>query len=263
MAKSEFQADGKTYPEGTFIIDAAQAFRPYIVDLMEPQKYPDRRLYKGGPPIKPYDITGWTLPLQMGVNVVPVDHQQVSVGRPVEQIRLAEAPLLEDDAEAFLIDTRWNLSYRLINELLRKDVSVRVSSREISLKEGGVCPPGCFVVDGKERDHLQELSSRFRLPVLTLSENLGKELSSLQLPRVGLYKSSVANVDEGWTRWILEEYLFEYQSVDNQDIRDGKLRRRFDVIILPSQSVEQMRSGHPPGGPPGPRPPSGSRARCS
>ena len=246
MAKSEFQSDGKTYPEGTFIIDAAQAFRPYIVDLMEPQKYPDRRLYKGGPPIKPYDITGWTLPLQMGVNVIPVDQQQVSVGPPLKQIRLAEAPSLEDDAEAFLIDRRWNLSYRLINELLRKGVSVRVSSKEISLKEGD-CPPGCFVVDGKDRYHLQELSRRFRLPVLTLSENLGKELSNLQLPRVGLYKSAVANVDEGWTRWILEKYLFEYQSVDNQDIRDGELRRRFDVIILPSQSVEQMRSGHPPG----------------
>ena len=50
-----------------------QAFRPYVVDLMEPKDFPDRRQYPGGPPIPPYDMTGYELRFQMGLDVVNVD----------------------------------------------------------------------------------------------------------------------------------------------------------------------------------------------
>ncbi len=74
----DFTANGVTYPAGTIVMPAAQPFRPYLIDLMEPQHYPDLRLYPGGPPKRPYDMTGWTLPMQMGVNVVRVD-QPISI----------------------------------------------------------------------------------------------------------------------------------------------------------------------------------------
>jgi hypothetical protein len=69
-ATSSFTVNGASYPAGTVILPAAQPFRPYLIDLMEPQHYPDLRLYPGGPPKRPYDMTGWTLPLQMGVKVI-------------------------------------------------------------------------------------------------------------------------------------------------------------------------------------------------
>ena len=68
-ATSDFRVDGTDYPSGSYVIYSSQAFRPYLIDLMEPQVYPDRRVYPGGPPEAPYDMTGWTLPIQMGVNV--------------------------------------------------------------------------------------------------------------------------------------------------------------------------------------------------
>jgi hypothetical protein len=68
-ARSSFQAGGNDYAAGSYVLFAGQAFRPYLMDLMEPQKYPDRRRYAGGPPDPPYDLAGWTLPIQMGVAV--------------------------------------------------------------------------------------------------------------------------------------------------------------------------------------------------
>jgi hypothetical protein len=62
--------------------------------------------------------------------------------------------------------------------------------------------------------------------------------------RVALYKSWVANVDEGWTRWLLEQYEFTYVPIVDRDVREGGLRDRFDVIILPSQSLERLVRGH-------------------
>ena len=66
-ARAAFQAGGKSYPEGTFVLPAGQPFRPYLVDLVEPQKYPELRSGSTGPTKRPYDIAGWTLSMQMGV----------------------------------------------------------------------------------------------------------------------------------------------------------------------------------------------------
>ncbi|HKD91420.1 MAG TPA: M14 metallopeptidase family protein [Terriglobales bacterium] len=77
-------AGGKEFPAGTIVLRAAQPFRPFIVDLMEPQHYPDLHVSPGGPPKRPYDMTGWTLPLQMGVDVVRVDQPAQIVAKPYE-----------------------------------------------------------------------------------------------------------------------------------------------------------------------------------
>lgn len=73
---------GKEYPAGTIVLRAAQPFRPFIIDLMEAQHYPDLRVSPGGPPKRPYDMTGWTLPMQMGVNVVRVEQPTELATKP-------------------------------------------------------------------------------------------------------------------------------------------------------------------------------------
>ena len=73
QATAPFKAGDKDFPAGSTVIFTAQPFRPFVLDLMEPQHYPDIRVSPGGPPKRPYDMTGWTLPLQMGVEVARVD----------------------------------------------------------------------------------------------------------------------------------------------------------------------------------------------
>src|SRR5699024_490782 len=67
QATGSFSAGGERYDEGSYILYAGQSFRPYLTDLLEKQEYPTRLLYPGGPPDTPYDLAGWTLPIQMGV----------------------------------------------------------------------------------------------------------------------------------------------------------------------------------------------------
>ena len=62
--------------------------------------------------------------------------------------------------------------------------------------------------------------------------------------RIGLYRSWVASIDEGWIRWLLEQYGFAYTTLRNQDIRAGNLRERFDVVLLPAQSASAILDGH-------------------
>ena len=66
-ATSAFTVAGKSYPAGSYVVRTDQAFRPHVLDMFEPQDHPQDFAYPGGPPNRPYDITGYALALQMGV----------------------------------------------------------------------------------------------------------------------------------------------------------------------------------------------------
>ena len=67
--KAEAAIDGVTYPAGTWVVPTDQEFAALAREVLDVQKYPDLRQYPGGPPLRPYDAAGWTLPLQMGVEI--------------------------------------------------------------------------------------------------------------------------------------------------------------------------------------------------
>ena len=63
------------------------------------------------------------------------------------------------------------------------------------------------------------------------------------MPRIGVYQSWTANIDEGWTRWVLDQYEFPYTTLHNADIVAGRLRSRFDAIVLPDQTAKGILEG--------------------
>lgn len=60
---------------------------------------------------------------------------------------------------------------------------------------------------------------------------------------LGLYKSYSASMDEGWTRWILEQLKLGYSSLSDGDIRGGDLRAKYDCILIPAQTSQQIFNG--------------------
>jgi hypothetical protein len=63
-------------------------------------------------------------------------------------------------------------------------------------------------------------------------------------PRVALYQAWTANMDEGWTRWLLEQFGFAFTSVHNSDIQAGGLREKYDSIVIPDQAANSIENGH-------------------
>jgi hypothetical protein len=121
QAQAAFKANGKSYPAGTLLLPAAQPFRGYLIDLMEPQKYPDLRSSPTSPPKRPYDLAGWTLPFQMGVAVERIDEPFDAALDPVPQIEMpAPAP-----------DPHQNSSYLAIAAALDKGESATLAGRTI------------------------------------------------------------------------------------------------------------------------------------
>ena len=242
-ASDEFVADGVTYPASTRVIRLSQPAGNYAKTLLEVQKYPDLRRWPDGPPAAPYDITGHTLPLQMGVQAVEVKKPFEAELSKVELERPHGTISGEGDL-GYSISARTNRSAQVLNRLLEAGFTVYRPTQGLSDPD---LPAGSIVV--AQQDGLSELIEK--LPA-ELGVDLVKLGSSLDVPgvrqrapRIGVYSSWQPAIDEGWTRWVFEEYEFPYARLFNPDVRQGNLRESYDTIVLPQQPAKDILEGKP------------------
>lgn len=243
-AQTQFVYDGQTYPAGTYVIPLSQPSRPCIKDLLEPQHYPDLERYPGGPPQPPYDITGWTLNIQMGVDVVDVKTPlQVELSL-TESYDFAAPGVIDARANAYLVERRYNNSFALLNELLKDNADVYWTDMEFSVDEK-TYPAGTFIIPAQKGidKKLESLANEFNVPVYSINQPVPIKGTKALLPRLGIYNSWTASMDEGWTRLVLDNYRYSYQQLYNEEIKKGKLAEKFDVIIIPDLSTEAIVEG--------------------
>jgi hypothetical protein len=246
-ARARFEAGGHQYGAGSFLIRGAQAFEPYVRDLLTPQVYPDMRLYPGGPPKRPYDITGWTLNFQMGVKV---DRVMERVDVATENVDVAAPPDVSAPAAAgaaFVLDPRPNDSFTIVNRLLKAGDAVFRATAPLTVNSV-TWPPGAFLVRSSTgtASRVADAVRSVGIGAASLDE-MPREVLLVKPPRIGVYHGWGGNMDEGWTRWLLEQFEFPYARVFDRDVRAGHLHERYDVILLSDASLEQMVSGMPPG----------------
>lgn len=242
-ATAPFTADGVAYPAGTHLIPLAQPFGRFAKSLLEVQEYPDLRLYPGGPPRPPYDITAHTLPLLMGVECVTATETTVTESRLLDTIPGAPGGIRRDRPGPFVIPVTSNASFRLVNETLDRGIALRrlVSADGLDLE---VDATGAFVAPDDARDLLATLGRE--LGVFAHPLAVPKDAAvAWRRPRLGLYHSWRSHaIDAGWTRLVLEEHGFEYALVRDRDVRQGHLDDRFDAIVLPAETAKHILDGN-------------------
>jgi hypothetical protein len=207
-ASEGFMADGKSYAAGTYVVSMHQPFSGWAKTLLERQDYPDLRLYPGGPPKRPYDVTAQTLPMQMGVDVVTVKDSFRAALKPATQFSFELNHSVASGAMAASNVDSW------------KDVAKIWKARKPVYRDAST---GDF----------------FASP--------GDGRKEIKAPRIGLYQSYLSTMDEGWTRWLFDDFGFAYTTLHNVDVQAGNLRSRFDVIVLPDQPAPQIANGHAAG----------------
>ncbi|MEO8130143.1 MAG: M14 metallopeptidase family protein, partial [Bryobacteraceae bacterium] len=208
-ALSAFTVNGKEYSKGAYVIPAGQPFRGYLMDLLEPQRYPEMRSGTNGPVKRPYDISGWTLNLQMGVSVERVEAPFAA--------DLEEVTELKDQDPS--LDHRDNSSFLATADLLSRNAKVRWAKNGDILTEGAA--------------------------------NFSQGAWELRTPRLAVYESWTANIDTGWTQWVLDTYKVPHTVVHNRDLQNGGLASRFDTIIISSESTNSILHGNRDGERPG------------
>ncbi len=231
--------DDRIYPKGSVGIPMDQPYRSFIQVMMKTQRFPEVKHMRDGPIIEPYDTAGWTLPLQIGVKTVavnePLDHKSLE---PLKVILLEETTVNNrEPGNAFWIPGRFNRSATAVNRLLRKGIPVFRAAGKDAYRTGD------FVVkatDISEKDLLEVLRGT---GVSVTRRDLGRKDGprALKAPRIAIYQSWLANMDEGWTRWILDHYEFSYSVLHNKDFTN--LDEKHDVLLFPDMTRQMIVEG--------------------
>ena len=235
-ATAPFTVNGKRYPAGSYIVKTAQAFRPHVLDMFEPQDHPNDFQYPGGPPIRPYDAAGWTLAFQMGVEFDRIlDGVDGPFQRlPYGQLQDPPAAIVPADASAgYLLNAHENNAFIAVNDLLKAGVKV---SRLPQGVEG--MPPGTFFVPAgaKAKEILQQAAAKLGVKASGIKKKPAGAVK-LEASRIALWDTYGGSMPSGWIRWMMEQYHFPFTVIYPQDIDTGGLRKKYDVIIFVSRAI--------------------------
>ncbi len=206
--------------------------------------YPDRRIYPGGPPERPYDITGWTLSYQMGVDVQRVKSTVKAATTPVMFASATPGAVAGAAQYAYALDPRSSDSVIAINRLLKAGDRIARATEALTIS-GREWPAGTWLVtpgNGTEA-RVQTIARELGLQIGVLDAAPSGDVLTVRAPRIALYSAWGGNMDEGWTRWLFEQYEIPFTTVRDADIRAGNLRARFDVAVLPDATYDSMRNG--------------------
>jgi hypothetical protein len=245
-ATRDFQVAGRRYPSGSYVIKTAQAFRPHVVDMFEPQDHPNDFQYPGGPPIPPYDNAGWTLAYLMGVEF---DRILDGFDGPFEKIEgFAEAPAgtvaSASGATGFLLSHEMNDAFVAMNRLFANRQQVYWLSEPYTV-DGRTWPAGTMYIpagSGTAR-MLQTLASDLGLSFQGVQTAPPGDAMRMRSVRIGLWDRYGGSMPSGWTRWLLEQFEFDYELVYPQDLDAGDLNSKYDVLVFATGAIPAPPTG--------------------
>jgi hypothetical protein len=237
-ATAEFTAAGKRYPSGSYMVKTAQAFRPHVLDMFEPQDHPDDIPYPGGPPTPPYDSAGWTLAFQMGVKF---DRILDGFEGPFERVDRLVTPAGRvtgtPSAAGYFVSHHQNDAFTAIGRLLAAGEDV-FWPRDRSLGAASGDTGAMYVRARPEtRAALEKTAADLGLTFSAVATAPSGAALKLRPVRVALWDRYGGSSSSGWTRWLLERYGFRFDVIYPQDINAGELNRRYDVVILTDDAV--------------------------
>jgi hypothetical protein len=232
----EHGAEVRAAANGDAYIPLAQPYGRFVNEMLSIQRYPEIKLVPGKEIVRPYDVAAWTLPLMMGVEA---ERATLPDGLAPWKPAPARVPT---DGGAFALAPGSPETATLVNAALRGKGEVRIARAPVSAG-GREWPAGTVFMDAAAARAAAAKAGPGQS--WTAVGSIPSSAETMTAPRVGLYKPWLANMDEGWTRFILERYGFEPKSLDNKTIRAGGLNAAFDVIVLPDMAKEAIATGKP------------------
>lgn len=246
QARRVSTTDGVTYEAGSFVVSMAQPKMGLIQYLLGRTFYPDNEWTRArdGSPMRPYDMATDTMFEFMGVRVDPVDE---AVKGDLQKLTgpVPTVGKVGQGGAAYAFDGRLNDSFRALNMLLEKGVAVRRVERS---SDPGV-RVGDFVVGPGSEAVMASAAKETGVDFTALRADVKQGTHDMKRLRLGMYQRyRGGNMDEGWTRWLLEQYGFPYTSLFDAEIKKGDLNAKYDVIILPDDSTAAITGERPAGG---------------
>jgi len=234
-ATAPFSVGGRDYPAGSFIVKTAQAFRPHVLDMFEPQDHPNDIPYPGGPPTAPYDNAGWTLAYQMGVQFTRILEPFGGPFVPVVGFAKVPEQRVASAIAGYALSHSVNDAFTAVNRLLARGEEVFTLTSPLSIN-GRTYDVGTFYIPAKPTTApiITQLAAEKGLDFDAFdSEVSSATLRRVRPARIALWDQYGGAITSGWARFVLEQFEFPYEIVFPPTLDAGNLISKFDVLILP------------------------------
>ncbi len=246
QAPQGFSYGGKRYAPGSYIVRSDQAFRPHVLDMFEPQDHPQDFAYPGGPPIRPYDITGYTLAYQMNVTF-----DRLLDGAPQHYSLVPEVietppagKMIGSGSAGYVVSHATNNSFTLTNRLLKAGAPVFWLKQGVTVGGEQLAPGALWIPAGGAAKGIVDIAVRtLGIDAHAVAAKPAGDAVKLKPVRIGLVDHYGGSMASGWNRWIFEKYEFPYTRVYPQELDKGGLNAKYDVLVF--QSDVLGREGRP------------------
>jgi len=224
----------RVYPAGTVVMPLAQPYRDFIQVMMERQVYPEIRYMPEGPILEPYDASGWTLPLQMGISFETAAEPLTGLLlEPLPAVHQATPPL-RGEGDHYRIPARCNRSVIAVNRLLKAGAAVQRQT-----DTGDFWTP----VAGLAAERMTQLLDGTGVAVERRPAPASDILRPLRAPRIAIFQPYMSSMDEGWTRLVLDRHEFPFTVLHHPDFAAKDLAAEFDVILFADMSRDVIVEG--------------------
>ncbi|HPF52841.1 MAG TPA: M14 family metallopeptidase [Draconibacterium sp.] len=232
----ELRYNDKIIEEGDYVVPLAQAYRPFIKEVMEKQEYPVRHFSKGGEIMRPYDITSWSLPLQQGIFSYQIDEVVAALDKRLSQVQFpfeTDSPV-SVDTKTLVFPVKNNESFKAVFAAMSKGIDISRVTKEFSSDDIKL-EPGDFVisVNAKKTADLNQILSELTVEPLIYTKEITDNIKPLTLPGIALVETVFSDMDAGWTRYIFDTYHIPFTLLKPEEIKDDDLSK-YDVIVFPS-----------------------------
>jgi hypothetical protein len=241
-SSSDFVVGGTGYPAGSYVVKTAQAFRPHVLDMFEKQEHPNDFAYPGGPPIAPYDNTGWTLAWQMGVEFDRVlDGFDGPFERVTDELVSPPAGTIAGAADpAGYLTRHINDAFIAVNRVLAGGGSASWYTEPVTQGQT-TFEAGALYLE-TDRATVEALASEKGLDFWGVARAPSGEAMELEPVKIGLWDRYGGSMPSGWTRMILEDFEFDFDVLYPPDLDNADLSA-YDVLLFEDGAIPSASAG--------------------
>ncbi len=223
---------GTTYPAGSYVIKRDQPYGRLAKNLLEKQQFPDARLTT-------YDDSGWTMGLAMMVDVVEVADSSILKVPTTPVTMVAQKGRMSGSGTAGLAVAHTGSNNMITFRYRLKNVPMKIAEKSFTA-EGIEFPAGSFVIsDPSNAAAVRSAAEELGLTGAALSALPTVPMHDAEVPRVAIYSQWTNTQNLGWYRMTFDKFGVPYDLIYKEQVEQGGLRARYDVILAAEQTLNR------------------------
>jgi hypothetical protein len=243
-ASNEFKLGDVTYAAGSYVIKLDQPYGRLAKNLLEKQVYPDARLTT-------YDDSGWTMGLLMGVEVKEMADAAI-LKIPVTRLDPVKVQgKITGAGTAGMAVAHYGSNYMISFRYRLKNVPMKIAEKNFTA-EGVEFPAGSWVIPAPVDDLVRAAVDQLGLTAAALSTLPSIPMHDADAPRIAIYSQWSSTQDLGWYRLAFDNFGIPYDLIFKEQVKQGNLRGKYDVILMAAQNINRQSVLQPPAARPQP-----------